>query len=64
MGIKVRGEKITHFSFIKITKMYNDKKNYSNCLGLWICYTLTKKKTNYISKQTYYKNVFKKTRIK
>ncbi len=49
MGLKVRKQnKITHFSFIKVIKMYNDIFFQKNRLGLWISCTLTIKKSNYI----------------
>jgi hypothetical protein len=48
MGLKVNKQnKIIHFSLINVIKMYNDKI-FLEKLGLWISYTLTNKKSNYI----------------
>ncbi len=48
MGLKVRKQnRIIHFSFIKVIKMYNDNCFYKFFLGLWISYTFANKKSNY-----------------
>jgi hypothetical protein len=61
-GWKLRN-KITHFSLIKITKMYTDNYFWKKYLGLWISCTLTNKNTSYIYKQIYYKNLKNKAKI-
>jgi hypothetical protein len=64
MGLKL-GAKFKSFTFLSLRLQKCIMIIFkNNCLGLWISCTLTNKKENYISKQTYYNNNNKKTRIK
>jgi len=54
LGKKIKS--LNHFFFIKITKMYNDKKKLEIVFGFMDILHINKQKENYISKNIYYKN--------
>jgi hypothetical protein len=57
MGLKVRKQnKIIHFSFIKVIKMYNDKFFLEKLFGFMNILHINKPKIKLHSKQTYDKN--------
>ncbi len=47
MGLKVKGGKITHFSFINITKMYNDNFSLETLFGFMDILHINKQKNKF-----------------